>query len=133
LVDTKFEFGYARDASGNDALIYMDEVGTPDSSRIWDGLAYARGQVVEHSKEAFRQSLLDYVDDRELLLDHRRFEERKQFAVEHALPGQFLYALSDTYLSVAEKITGQPLVAPERPLESMIAVLRDDFGIVAAQ
>lgn len=133
LVDTKFEFGYARDASGNDALIYMDEVGTPDSSRIWDGLAYARGQVVEHSKEAFRQSLLDYVDDRDLLLDHRRFEERKQFAAEHALPGQFLHALSDTYLSVAEKITGQPLVAPERPLESMIAVLRDDFGIVAAQ
>ena len=35
FVDTKFEFGYAKDANGNDNLIYMDEVGTPDSSRIW--------------------------------------------------------------------------------------------------
>ena len=24
-------------------MIYMDEVGTPDSSRIWDGAAYREG------------------------------------------------------------------------------------------
>eukprot|EP01043_Picozoa_sp_COSAG02_P025551 COSAG02_NODE_1440_length_12590_cov_2.822352_4_plen_397_part_00 len=40
FVDTKFEFGYAKDAKGQRKLIYMDEVGTPDSSRIWDGPAY---------------------------------------------------------------------------------------------
>ena len=40
FVDTKFEFGYAEDAQGHRKLIYMDEVGTPDSSRIWDGPAY---------------------------------------------------------------------------------------------
>ena len=40
FVDTKFEFGYVRDASGERKLIYMDEVGTPDSSRIWDAAAY---------------------------------------------------------------------------------------------
>jgi phosphoribosylaminoimidazole-succinocarboxamide synthase len=131
LVDTKFEFGYARDASGRDSLIYMDEVGTPDSSRIWDAAAYRKGQVVEHSKEAFRQSLLNHVEDRELLLDYRRFDERKQFAREHALPAQFLYSLSDTYLSVAERITGQPLVAPERPMESMMSVLAEDFGLAS--
>lgn len=39
FVDTKFEFGYVTDASGNEKLIYMDEVGTPDSSRIWDEAA----------------------------------------------------------------------------------------------
>ena len=131
LVDTKFEFGYARNASGRDSLIYMDEVGTPDSSRIWDAAAYRKGQVVEHSKEAFRQSLLNHVEDRELLLDYRRFDERKQFAREHALPAQFLYSLSDTYLSVAERITGQPLVAPERPMESMMSVLAEDFGLAS--
>ena len=131
LVDTKFEFGYARDASGRDSLIYMDEVGTPDSSRIWDAAAYRKGQVVEHSKEAFRQSLLNHVEDRELLLDYRRFDELKQFAREHALPAQFLYSLSDTYLSVAERITGQPLVAPERPMESMMSVLAEDFGLAS--
>lgn len=129
LVDTKFEFGYARDASGGESLIYMDEVGTPDSSRIWDAVAYRKGQVVEHSKEAFRQSLLNHVGDRELLLDHRRFDERKQFAREHALPSQFLYSLSDTYLSVAERVTGQSLVVPEQPLESMMRVLGEDLGL----
>lgn len=132
LVDTKFEFGYARDASGRDSLIYMDEVGTPDSSRIWDAVAYRNGRVVEHSKEAFRQSLLSHVEDPDLLLDHRRFAERKQFACEHALPAHFLYSLSETYLSVAQRITGESLVAPERPVESMMLVLGEEFGLVSA-
>ena len=54
FVDTKFEFGYVTDANGSNKLIYMDEVGTPDSSRIWDGDEYSNGKVVEKSKEAFR-------------------------------------------------------------------------------
>lgn len=132
LVDTKFEFGYARDALGRESLIYMDEVGTPDSSRIWDAVAYRNGQVVEHNKEAFRQLLLNHVGDRDLLLDHRRFDERKKFASEHALPPQFLYSLSETYLSVAKRITGQALAVPERPVESMMSVLGDEFGLVSA-
>ena len=53
FVDTKFEFGYVTDKAGNDKLIYMDEVGTPDSSRIWDGTALREGRVVENSKEDF--------------------------------------------------------------------------------
>jgi len=132
LVDTKFEFGYARDASGNESLIYMDEVGTPDSSRIWDAVAYSKGEVIEHSKEAFRQLLLTHVEDRDLLLDHRRFDARKQFAQEHALPTEFLHSLSVTYLSLAERITGHTLNAPERPMESMIRVLDEEFGLIRA-
>ena len=35
FVDTKFEFGYI--GEGDEAsLIYIDEIGTPDSSRYWD-------------------------------------------------------------------------------------------------
>ena len=45
------------DAKGARKLIYMDEVGTPDSSRIWDGAAYSEGKVVENSKEGFRKML----------------------------------------------------------------------------
>ncbi|MBT6422258.1 MAG: phosphoribosylaminoimidazolesuccinocarboxamide synthase, partial [Porticoccaceae bacterium] len=60
FVDTKFEFGYVTDRAGNDKLIYMDEVGTPDSSRIWDGPSYRDGKVVENSKESFRQLLLGH-------------------------------------------------------------------------
>merc|ERR1712176_941065 len=40
FVDTKFEFGYVNGKDGKEKLIYMDEVGTPDSSRIWDGPLY---------------------------------------------------------------------------------------------
>ena len=129
LVDTKFEFGYAADAEGNESLIYMDEVGTPDSSRIWDAVAYRGGNIVENSKEEFRQALLRHVNDPELLLDHRRFEERKQFATSHALPATMLHTVSETYLSVAERIIGRPIEVPERPLESMMAVLGDEFGL----
>jgi phosphoribosylaminoimidazole-succinocarboxamide synthase len=58
FVDTKFEFGYATNAKGERQLIYMDEVGTPDSSRIWEGGPYRTdGRVVEKSKEEFRKLL----------------------------------------------------------------------------
>jgi len=39
LADTKFELGLADDGS----LVLADEVLTPDSSRFWDGAAYAPG------------------------------------------------------------------------------------------
>jgi phosphoribosylaminoimidazole-succinocarboxamide synthase len=129
LVDTKFEFGYARDATGKETLIYMDEVGTPDSSRIWDAVAYRGGNVVENSKEVFRQALLRHVNDPELLLDHRRFEERKRYARDHALPAVMLHTLSKTYLSVAERITGVGLSVLDHPLESMMQILDNELGL----
>ncbi|MDG2037377.1 MAG: phosphoribosylaminoimidazolesuccinocarboxamide synthase [Luminiphilus sp.] len=129
LVDTKFEFGYARDASGEETLIYMDEVGTPDSSRIWDAVAYRGGSVIENSKEEFRQALLRHVNDPQLLLDHNRFEERKSFARDHALPAVMLHTLSETYSSVAERITGVALSVPDRPLESMMAVVDGELDL----
>ena len=129
LVDTKFEFGYARDANGQENLIYTDEVGTPDSSRIWDAIAYRSGSVIENSKEEFRQSLLRHVNDPQLLLDYSRFEERKRYAESHALPVGLLHSLSKTYVSVAERITSQPIVVPDRPVESIMAILAGDFGL----
>nr|MDQ3553437.1 phosphoribosylaminoimidazolesuccinocarboxamide synthase [Chloroflexota bacterium] len=36
LADTKFELGLVDDGQGGDALILIDEVMTPDSSRFWD-------------------------------------------------------------------------------------------------
>ena len=57
-------------------LIYMDEVGTPDSSRIWDGPAYKLGQVVENSKEGFRKMLQAHFPDPDILLNKDRMDER---------------------------------------------------------
>ena len=70
FVDTKFEFGYVTDKSGQEKLIYMDEVGTPDSSRIWDGPSYRAGKVVENSKEEFRQLLLNHFPEPDILLNN---------------------------------------------------------------
>merc|ERR1712003_378572 len=81
FVDTKFEFGYVYGKDGKEKLIYMDEVGTPDSSRIWDGPLYRdSGKVVEKSKEGFRQFLLKHFPDPDVPLNKDRMEERKALA-----------------------------------------------------
>ncbi|MDY6890915.1 MAG: phosphoribosylaminoimidazolesuccinocarboxamide synthase [Pseudomonadota bacterium] len=130
FVDTKFEFGYVRDSAGREKLIYMDEVGTPDSSRIWDGAAYRNGKVVEKSKEGFRQRLLSYVADPDLLLNSARMAQRKALARAHPLPAQMLLELSRTYLEIAEKIVGHPIPLGEDPRAEIIATLRDEYDLI---
>ena len=130
FVDTKFEFGYVTDASGQEKLIYMDEVGTPDSSRIWDGPAYRRGEIVENSKESFRQFLLNHFPDPDILLNKERMSERTTLARDHALPQQAFMALSETYLGIAEKITGQRPVISDNPKAEIVAVLTGRYGLV---
>ncbi|MDO3384082.1 phosphoribosylaminoimidazolesuccinocarboxamide synthase [Gilvimarinus algae] len=130
FVDTKFEFGYVTDAAGNDKLIYMDEVGTPDSSRIWDGPSYRDGEVVEKSKEEFRQLLLSHFDDPDVLLNKDRMEERKALARDNALPESVLMQVSQTYRGIAEKITGEAVELSDNPKQEIIDILRNDYGLV---
>merc|ERR1711881_367117 len=116
FVDTKFEFGYVTDKDGNEKLIYMDEVGTPDSSRIWDGPKYrAENKVVENSKEFFRQMLLAHFPDPDILTNKNRMDERKKLAVDNALPEAKLMEISKVYTDIAEKITGAKIVVGENP------------------
>ncbi|MDO6426860.1 phosphoribosylaminoimidazolesuccinocarboxamide synthase [Thalassotalea sp. 1_MG-2023] len=130
FVDTKFEFGYVKDRAGNDKLIYMDEVGTPDSSRIWDGASYRNGEVVENSKEGFRQLLLSHFPDPDILLNKERMAERTALAGCNALPRQVLMAVSKTYIDIAEKITGEKIVLSENPKAEIIAVLKDKYQLI---
>jgi len=130
FVDTKFEFGYVTDAAGKDKLIYMDEVGTPDSSRIWDGPAYREGNVLENSKEGFRQVLLKHFPDPDILLNKDRMTERSALAKDNLLPKQVLMDVSKTYLDIAEKITGAPIVLSDDPKSEIIAILREQYGII---
>ena len=131
FVDTKFEFGYVKDAAGNDKLIYMDEVGTPDSSRIWDGGQYRQGKVVENSKEAFRQLLLNHFPDSDILLNKDRMAERTALARDNALPEEVLMAVSATYVGMAEKIMGRALPQSDNPQAEIIDVLNDRYGLIA--
>ncbi|UTA47119.1 phosphoribosylaminoimidazolesuccinocarboxamide synthase [Simiduia sp. 21SJ11W-1] len=130
FVDTKFEFGYVKNAEGQERLIYMDEVGTPDSSRIWDGKAYRSGQIVENSKEGFRQFLLNHFPDPDILLNKDRFPERLALARDNALPLEALMDISRTYTGIAEKITGQPIALSADPKGEIIEVLHQQFGLI---
>ncbi|AQA19368.1 phosphoribosylaminoimidazolesuccinocarboxamide synthase [Halioglobus japonicus] len=130
FVDTKFEFGYVTDKAGNEKLIYMDEVGTPDSSRIWDGPARREGRVVENSKESFRQLLLNHFPDPDILLNKDRMAERTALAADNALPADVLMDVSVTYTGIAEKIIGKPVDISANPKAEIIAVLRDEFGLI---
>ncbi len=130
FVDTKFEFGYVTDASGNDTLIYMDEVGTPDSSRIWDGEALRGGKVVENSKEVFRQLLLSHFPEPDILLNKSRMDERTALARDNELPTEMLMKVSETYVGIAEKITGSKLPLSDNPKAEIIDVLGGDFGLI---
>ncbi len=130
FVDTKFEFGYVTDASGQEKLIYMDEVGTPDSSRIWDKQAYDQGKIIENSKEGFRQFLLNYFPDPDILLNKKRMPERAALARDNALPLQSLMDISSTYINIAEKITGQTIKLSANPKQEIIDILRRDYQLI---
>ena len=130
FVDTKFEFGYVKDRNGNDKLIYMDEVGTPDSSRIWDGEQYRAGNIVENSKEGFRQLLLNHFPDPDILLNKDRMEEREALARDNALPADVLMAVSRTYIAIAEKITGKKIILSVNPKKEIVDILRNKYQLI---
>merc|ERR1711988_1925823 len=131
FVDTKFEFGYVNDRSGKEKLIYMDEVGTPDSSRIWDGPAYRnRGKVIENSKEGFRQLLLKHFTDPDIFTNKDRMAERKKLATDNLLPQSVLMEVSKTYSDIAEKITGSKLRISEDPRSEIITILDVQYGLI---
>jgi phosphoribosylaminoimidazole-succinocarboxamide synthase len=130
FVDTKFEFGYVKDKAGNEKLIYMDEVGTPDSSRIWDGEQYRAGKVVENSKEGFRQLLLNHFPDADILLNKSRMPEREALARDNVLPEAVLMNVSKTYIDIAEKITGEKIVLSDNPKAEIIDILREQYQLI---
>lgn len=130
FVDTKFEFGFVTDKSGNEKLIYMDEVGTPDSSRIWDGASYRNGEIVENSKEGFRQFLLNHFPDPDILLNKERMNERSALARDNELPLESLLDISRTYIGIAEKATGQKITLSDNPKAEIVAVLREQYGLI---
>lgn len=131
FVDTKFEFGYVTDKAGKEKLIYMDEVGTPDSSRIWDGPQYRENKVVENSKEVFRQMLLKHFPDPDILTNKNRMEERKKLGAENLLPQAILMETSKVYSDIAEKITGEKILLSENPKEEIIKILDEKYGLIS--
>jgi phosphoribosylaminoimidazole carboxylase len=130
FVDTKFEFGYVVDKAGKEKLIYMDEVGTPDSSRIWDGREYRNGKVMENSKEFFRKKLLNHFPDPDILTNKNRMNERYKLG-EEILPQSIMMETSKVYADIAEKITGEKIVLSEDPKQDIIRILDEKYGLIS--
>lgn len=129
FVDTKFELGYVRNNDGSIRMIYIDEAGTPDSSRIYDRESYEKGKIVESSKEPFRQFLLKETD-RDILLNKERMPERKELAKTYRVPVDEMMEVSETYAAIAEQITGKPVPKIHNAREEILDSL-NQYGIVA--
>jgi len=97
IADTKFEFG----AVGG-AVLLIDEVLTPDSSRFWPADRYEAGRP----QESFdKQPLRDYLDA------ERRAGRWNGDAPPPPLPADVVRATSDRYLNAFRRITGTALEA----------------------
>ena len=130
LVDTKFEFGYVPNPSGDGySMIYIDEVGTLDSSRYWDKSAYDEGRIVENSKEMFRKFLCDAVPEADVLLNKERMAEREELGKAFKVPVEALMATSELYKNTAEKLTGKAVPVISHARQEILDALAQ-FGIV---
>ncbi|MBE8215880.1 MAG: phosphoribosylaminoimidazolesuccinocarboxamide synthase [Endozoicomonadaceae bacterium] len=125
LVDTKFEFGYVKNQNNEDELIYIDEVGTPDSSRFWEANEYKNNTILELSKESFRQHLMKNVPDSDVLLNADRMKERIELASTLRLPHEVFIEISKIYCDLAASITGQSISISPQPREEMLDILND--------
>jgi phosphoribosylaminoimidazole-succinocarboxamide synthase len=98
IADTKFEFG-RRDG----AILLVDEVLTPDSSRFWPADVYAPG----HAQPSFdKQPLRDWLDG------ERRAGRWNGEAPGPTLPPEVVQATSLRYLEAYRRITGTELDRP---------------------
>ncbi|MCL2143533.1 MAG: phosphoribosylaminoimidazolesuccinocarboxamide synthase [Methanomassiliicoccaceae archaeon] len=99
-VDGKKEFGYDEKRE----LIVIDTFGTLDEDRWWDAASYASGKADELSKEFVRQHYRETGYHRELM------EAREKGLPEPpipALPENVIKRVSDLYVSMFERITGE--------------------------
>src|SRR5690606_2239922 len=106
------------------------EVGTPDSSRIWDGESYRQGKIIEKSKEQFRQALLNYFPDPDILTNKDRMTERLLLAQDNPLPDEIMYDTAKTYRDMAEKITAKPLAVSSNPKQEIVDILSANYQLI---
>lgn len=96
LVDTKYEFGRARDGR----ILLIDEVHTPDSSRYFHLEGYAERQA-----KGERQKQLSKEFVREWLLAHHFMGKEGQQVP--AMDDAFVQSVTERYVELFERITGE--------------------------
>ena len=101
LVDTKYEFGKA-----DGKIFLIDEIHTPDSSRYFYSEGYEERQS---TGEAQKQLSKEFV--RKWLIENG-FQGKDGQVIPEMTP-EIVQSISDRYIELYEKITGQPFVKPE--------------------
>jgi phosphoribosylaminoimidazole-succinocarboxamide synthase len=100
IADTKFEFGRVRSKKGDETVILVDEVLTPDSSRFWPADVYEPG----HGQPSF---------DKQPLRDHLEAEKRagrwNGNYPPPRLPKEVIDATAERYLDIYRRLTGRSL------------------------
>lgn len=132
FVDTKFELGYIRNRFGELVLTFIDEIGTPDSSRMWDSAEYENKNIIQYSKEYFRQALLDLLPPKiaAILVDKKStVQQRRAIASQYKVPVPTMKEVSQIYADLAEKITREPLAVPENPRAEITDML-EKYGLL---
>ncbi len=119
LVDTKYEFGLAADG----ALLLIDELHTPDSSRYWIAAGYedrlAAGEEPESlDKEVVRRALADA-------------GFRGDGPVPD-LPGDVWTATTTRYIDAFQRLTGQPFVPGRYPVAERLDACLDSIQRTSA-
>jgi phosphoribosylaminoimidazole-succinocarboxamide synthase len=100
IADTKFEFGRAEGREGDEKVILVDEVLTPDSSRFWPADSYVPGQA----QPSFdKQPLRDYLDA------EKRAGRWDGNYPPPPLPRDVIAATSQRYLDIYRRLTGNSL------------------------
>ena len=113
LVDTKYEFGRALDGR----IIVIDEIHTPDCSRLWTAKSY---------DARLRAGELPEMLDKETV---RRWLVAQGYQGEGSVPKvpvARLIAVAQLYVDVAETMTGKPLCTADNPeaevnIEALVA------------
>lgn len=105
LVDTKYEFGiYHGD------ILLMDEIHTPDSSRYYIADGYE-----ERQREGVPQKQLSKEFVREWLIS--KGFQGKEGQVMPEMPDYFIEEISNRYIELFERITGQAFSPSDEPLD----------------
>ncbi len=95
IADTKFEFGLAG-APGNEQIVLIDEVLTPDSSRFWPANAWMPGRPApSYDKQIVRD-----------WLDHHGWDHKPPAP---ALPPEIVQRTQEAYLFACRALTAQPV------------------------
>jgi len=110
LVDTKYEFGRAPDGR----LMIIDEVHTPDSSRFWVADTYEGRFAAGQEPENF---------DKEFLRLWYAERGYRGDGVPPAATDELIGQVSERYVTLYEKLTGQTFEPGQYPAESQIATV----------